>query len=166
MFVALWPDTEVRRCLADLVRACVEQIGGRPVDPEKLHMTVAFLGDVVDTQIAAVCACMDRLPIPRTNLSIDRLGFWPRNGIVWAGSRTPDPALQECASDLRERLARLGFRVERRPFSPHVTLLRRAKKRPRVAAPRIDWPVSGLVLARSRLLPSGSEYEVVRRWDT
>jgi 2'-5' RNA ligase len=49
---------------------------------------------------------------------------------------------------------------------PHVTLWRKVK---RVAAlpplPHpITWPVSRFVLARSRTLPSGADYAVLRAW--
>ena len=164
LFLALWPEEGVRRQLADLVSACHAQVRGRPVAPEKLHITLAFLGELPQTAAEAVSACVDGLPILNTQLCLDRVGYWPRNGIVWAGSREVDPALGSFAADLRGGLARLGFRVERREFSPHVTLLRRVRQRPRLPSPRIDWPVTGIALVRSQLEPTGSRYQVVRCW--
>ena len=164
VFLALWPDDRVRSELADLVSACAAQVDGRPVAREKIHMTLVFLGALSETEIAAVNNCVDGLPDLYADLSLDRLGFWRHNGIVWAGCRHTEPGLQAFVGDLRERLARLGFRVERRAFSSHVTLLRRARNRPRLPAPRIDWPVTGIELVRSHLQPTGSEYEVLRRW--
>ncbi len=164
LFLALWPDAEVRRQLAELVSACRSQVSGRPVAPEKLHVTLAFLGEVPTTAAGAVAACVDELPGLDTQVRLDRLGFWPRNGILWAGSREVDPALAAFAADLHARLARLGFRLDRRPFSPHVTLMRRVRRRPRLPSPGIDWAVHGIVLVRSQLASAGSTYEVVRRW--
>jgi 2'-5' RNA ligase len=164
LFLALWPDEGVRRQLADLVNACHAQVRGRPVASAKLHITLAFLGELPQTAAEAVSECVEGLPILNAQLCLDRLGYWPRNGIVWAGSRELDPVLGSFAADLRGRLARLGFRVERREFSPHVTLLRRARQRPRLPSLRIDWSVTGIALVRSQLDPTGSHYEVVRRW--
>ena len=166
LFLALWPDTDVRRQLADLVAACQAQVKGRPVAPEKLHIPLAFLGEVPQTAAAAVAECVDGLPILNVHLHLDRLGYWPRNGIVWAGCREVDPELASFVGDLHERLALLGFRVERRAFSPHVTLMRRVRQRPRLPSPGIDWTVTGIALVRSELAPTGSRYEVVRRWGT
>lgn len=164
LFLALWPDEGVRKQLADLVRACQEQVRGRPVAPEKLHITLVFLGELPQTAAAAVSTCVDGLPILTTQLYLDRLGYWPRNGILWAGTREVDPAFASFVEDLRGRLGRLGFRVEQRPFSPHVTLMRRVRQRPRLPSPQIDWPVTGIALVRSELAPTGSHYEVVRCW--
>ncbi len=164
LFLALWPGDAVRRQLADLVTDCQAQVQGRPVAPDKLHITLAFLGELPRTAAATVSACVDDLRVLDTQLCLDRLGYWPRNGIVWAGSRAVDATLASFAADLRGRLARLGFRVDRRQFSPHVTLLRRVRQRPRLPSPSIDWPVRGVVLVRSQLEPTGSRYEVERRW--
>jgi len=103
-------------------------------------------------------------------LSIDRLGFWSHNHLLWAGcSKTPD-ALAALVSELQQTLVAAGFVVDRaeRRFTPHVTLVR---KIPVTTAPSADdplakiaplnWPCSRWVLVRSSLSAAGSSYQVI-----
>ncbi len=164
MFVALWPDDEVRGRLAELLERCADQVGGRPVPRDNLHLTLAFLGDLIPPQITAVTGCLDALPSLCAELRLDRVGYWPKTGLVWVGSSVVDPSLAALVSELKRCLARLGFKPDTREFKPHVTLLRRAPRRVRVQSPNIHWPVSEVTLVRSTLGTRGSVYRVVGRW--
>ena len=68
------------------------------------------------------------------------------------------------AGRLHERLAALGvYRLETRPWLPHVTVLR-FRERPRLAPPLPELPSfapSGAAAFLSRLHPSGARYEVL-----
>ena len=166
LFLALWPDQRVRDRLSELAEDCVRQAGGRRVASDNIHLTLAFLGALTPSQTRAACECVDGMPTLETRLHIDRVGYWPRKGIVWAGCREVDPGLQSFAGQLNLRLARRGFRVDQRPFSPHITLIRRARRRVRLPAPAIEWPVAGAVLVQSSLEPGGARYTVVQRWES
>lgn len=103
-------------------------------------------------------------PWPGAVLSLDRIGYWNRSRIIWAGSRDGSAALSALAEGLRDRLRRFGFRIEERPFVPHVTLYRNAGRRPRWQKQVIEWRIDDLCLVRSSLSSSGSHYEVLERW--
>ena len=86
---------------------------------ENLHITLAFLGDLTATQRSATINCC--VPLPRSfNIILDRIGFWKNRGLVWIGPRESNPEFDQFVEDLRIKLRRLGFRVDRRAFVPHI----------------------------------------------
>ena len=164
-FLACWPDKSIIQQLNRYADGIKEQVGGRVVKPENLHVTLAFLGDLLPAQISAVeDVCT---PLPRSfELELDRLGFWKTKGIVWMGARTPDTEFNEFVENLRDRLRRLGFRIDNRPFTPHITLLRKVRKRPRIPLEALDWVVNEYTLVASKLEQEGARYSVSKRWST
>ena len=164
LFLALWPDPALQSALAGLARSCQVQCGGRLVPERNLHATLVFLGDLSATQADAVCACVDDLPPPCVTLQLDRVGFWRKPGIVWAGSRATPDAVTAYAGSLQDALRRLGFRIDPRPWTLHVTLVRRARKRPRMEVAPLTWCCGEVLLMASKLDPEGARYESVRRW--
>ncbi|WP_254842750.1 RNA 2',3'-cyclic phosphodiesterase [Bacillus sp. MRMR6] len=101
----------------------------RWVHPEDLHITLAFLGHAPLDQLESAVRNVEKA-IQRVNpvkLQIDKLGtFGPINSprIFWAG--TEDNADMQL---VRERVFKAcldaGFKLETRPFKPHITLARK-----------------------------------------
>ncbi len=164
VFLALWPDAGVGGELAVLAQRCAAQCGGRPVAARNLHLTLMFLGALTPARVAAVRACAARLPVTPFTLELDRVGFWPRPGIVWAGCRETPAPLAVLVQSLHTELGALGFALESRPFQVHVTLVRKARRAPTPAMSPLAWPVTDVCLVRSQLAHGGSEYTVLARW--
>ncbi len=91
--------------------------------PENLHLTLAFLGECNSKQTAAAKAAMDSLRFESFNLIVERVGRFKRNGgnVFWAGVREDKPLL-DLQRDLTENLISAGFALDKRRYSPHVTL--------------------------------------------
>ena len=140
-------------------------VGGRHTREDSIHLTLAFVGDVDSARLAELLAPPATLIVTRFKLTLDRWGCWPRNGIAWmAPSSVPDP-LRELTAGMDAWLRYAGFELDVRPFSPHVTLVRKAKCAPLPnLIPRIEWQVEDFVLVRSALEPDGSRYETIGRW--
>ena len=163
LFFALWPDDDVRARLGGVARECAEQAGGRRVPDENLHLTLVFLGAVGAAQARAARGLVDALGFAPFVLSLDEVGFWPRPRIVWCGSSTPPDALVRLLGRLNAGVAALGHTPERRRFAAHVTLIRHARRRPRLRVEPVEWAVGELCLVRSELGAAGARYEVVAR---
>ena len=164
-FLACWPDQSTKRKLKQCADRVQTQVGGRVIRQENLHATLVFLGELIPTQLSAVEECCT--PLPNTfKLELDRVGFWKTKGIVWAGSKTLDIEFNQFVESLRDRLRRLGFRIDSRPFTPHITLLRKVHKRPRHVLEGLDWVIKEYTLVASELSPEGARYSVTKRWST
>ncbi|WP_458527413.1 2'-5' RNA ligase family protein, partial [Onishia taeanensis] len=56
LFLALWPDPAVREALSSTAGQAHLACRGRPVAPEQLHLTLAFLGQVPTERLSALVA--------------------------------------------------------------------------------------------------------------
>ena len=165
LFFALWPPFDVVKQLHDAASAAQAHCGGRLMRRDSLHMTLAFLGSVSAPRVTDAEAAADGVTATAFDLAVDRLGYWKRKRIVWAGSAAGTAALVDLAGDLARQLRAVGFVLEDRPFAAHVTLLRNAdcRESPDIGDV-IDWPVADFALIESYPDVDGSRYAVRRRW--
>jgi 2'-5' RNA ligase len=166
LFFALWPDEAVRERLARWSRELRAACGGRPTLPENLHVTLAFLGNVEDARVAEVERAAGEVPPCGVSLVLDQPGYWKHNRIAWAGASAVPRELDAMVVDLRSALSRSNIDFDgKKGFVSHVTLLREAREpRAMPALDPIEWRLDGFALVRSVTLPSGSRYEVLKKW--
>src|SRR5262249_46019016 len=92
------------------------------------HMTLAFLGDVPDTDLNAVCKAVAQAcgPFSPFELHLEGVGAFPspsKPRVLWAGLRVTEPsALARLHGDVVQAVSNTGYRPDDRRFSPHVTL--------------------------------------------
>ncbi len=164
LFFALWPDEAVLKALAKLCQG-LDLGEGKPVDCGKFHITLVFLGEVPEDKIEALKMLAEKLAFRPCELTFNRLEHWVRSAVLCLTAETVPEPLTELVKELKRGVRKLGFKLERRPFRPHLTLARKVRKR--VAACAIDpvyWPVRELALVASELTPEGSRYQVLGRW--
>jgi 2'-5' RNA ligase len=165
VFFALWPDDEATAHLSALARDLTARGGGRVVRPASLHLTLAFVGSVTPTQLLQLEEIAGAIRAGSFELSLDRLGFWPQRGILWAGCRQAPAPLRRLAGALVAGLRAAGFAIDARSGSdlvPHVTLARRAccAALPRLGTP-ITWQVGEFALVESHLHPFAADYTIL-----
>lgn len=159
-FLAAWPDAETRRrcaALVDAVRA--HAVHGRTMRPENLHLTLAFIGELPDDAGARVAGECRRLPDVACDWQLDAIGWFVRPRVLYAGGALT-PALARVADTARGLLDRMGIGYDRKPFVPHVTLLRDVKRYdgPRTVEPPIAWPIGAIALYRAGRDEAGARY--------
>lgn len=165
LFFAIWPTAATAAGLHRWAKRLERDCGGRAVRAEAIHLTLAFLGEVAGERIAAAAGAARRARAAPHLLPLEEAHCWAHNGIVWAGPRETPAPLAALARSLGEALTDRGFRLERRPFAAHITLLRKASAPRRLPPlPRLEWPVTEFSLVRSTLDAKGSRYEVVERF--
>lgn len=165
LFFALWPDKGVRDALWASAEPLRQACRGRPVPKRNLHATLVFLGGVEEDRLAAVEAAAGVIEGRAFRLRFDAWGRFERARVAWLGCRRPDPAAGELAAALIGAMEGLGLAPERRPFRPHVTVLRKCRDgSPDEPVVPVDWPVSAFSLVKSRTLETGPVYEPLRSW--
>ncbi|HEX2825453.1 MAG TPA: RNA 2',3'-cyclic phosphodiesterase [Burkholderiales bacterium] len=161
VFFALWPEDAVRAALSAAAVRAQAECAGRATAAARIHLTLFFVGGVARSDLTTLAECAASVAGRPFELATDVLGYWRHNRIVWAGARETPSALTSLVADLTAALAAAGYRGEDRPYAPHVTLVRNARRPPRtadVAAPR--WSARDFVLAES----AGGRYDVLARW--
>ena len=169
LFLALWPPPPLATALASLARDLAATTGGRATPRERLHLTLLFLGDQPAAQLpalqAVVAGSLSRLA--PCVLTLDRMGAWPRQSLIWAGTQAVPSGLGEWARGLRSTLENAGFSLPSAPdFHPHVTLVRRARTLPEPgrALDLPHWSVGECALIASTLAPEGPVYRQLGTW--
>jgi 2'-5' RNA ligase len=162
LFLALWPTPQVRSGLLAWRDAFAWPASATVVAPERLHMTLHFIGAVPAERVDAVQAGLAIEPAA-FELRFGRAEVWPR-GIAVLRPLAEPPALHDLHQRLGEALRALDLPTEARPFRPHVTFARRADGAALTTtlAP-LRWRVRSHVLVESRLGRNGG-YVVLRRY--
>jgi 2'-5' RNA ligase len=145
--------------------------------PEKLHLTLKFLGEIELPRVEALTRAAGRAAegLRPFDLSVVGTGSFPPKGpprVLWLGVEDPSGLLARLHSRLEEECAREGFPREPKAFRPHLTL---ARLRSREGAERLgalhrdalfeaqSFTVSELVVVRSELLPGGARHTPISR---
>jgi len=124
LFIAInFTDETKARLLALRDDLSAQSARGNFSLPENLHLTLAFLGACDARQTAAAAEAMSAVAFSQLDVAIARVGRFRRDGgdIWWAGVKET-PALMALQREVTQRLLTAGFTLERRGFSPHITL--------------------------------------------
>jgi 2'-5' RNA ligase len=173
LFVAIdFPDP-VRASLVALLEGLRPHLP-RPVRlsaPERMHLTLAFLGEVDDARQPDLQARLAASVAPHPPLRLQLVDGGRFDGsVLWVGVGGELDGLQRLAASVADAARSSGVEVERRPYRPHVTL---ARARPatdlRPLAARLEgyrspaWTASEVLLVRSRIGPD-PEHVPVAGW--
>jgi RNA 2',3'-cyclic 3'-phosphodiesterase len=161
LFFALWPDDALRFQLSERTGNFISELACRPVAPDNLHVTLAFVGSVPAQQVATLVGLGHALNLAPCELVFDQWTVWKQAGVLVLTASTTPPALQQLMAELRRCLNAAGYTLDTRPFQPHVTVARK------VRAPRdgqiapLHWPASNFVLVESLSTTAGVQYRVL-----
>jgi 2'-5' RNA ligase len=123
--------------------------GARPTPPERLHLTLHFLGQVEAVRLPALASGLRLPPFEPFEITLGLPECWPGGLAVLCPHKLPD-SLVRLHRELGVALERLGTPIEPQPFRPHVTLARRAGGAlAPPAAGALRWPVEGYALVQS-----------------
>lgn len=160
LFYALWPADETRSALV----ALQQQIGlrGRPTPAPNLHLTMAFLGQQPVSLLPSLKTILTRLQTPEFSMTLDRIGYFSRQGIAWAGmTEVPEPLLTlqaALAAELAQQDISYAGSLQ---FQPHVTLARGTPVPAEIECEPIIWNANTLALVASSNTQEGAIYQVL-----
>ena len=146
------------------------------VNLDIIHVTLKFLGDTDEKIIPEIENVMKEAAsgIARFTVKIKGTGAFPnlnRLSVVWAGMENAE-SLGQIAEKLNKGLEPLGFKPERKKFSPHVTVARvkGGRNKDRLVETIRNYQdeefdeveVNRVILKKSVLTPSGPIYSDVK----
>lgn len=163
-FFALWPDDKVRRRLETISKQLPDDCGRR-VMIDNLHITLIFLGNVGDAVMEGMRRDVDDIKGRPFSLTLDRCGWWKRPQVIWLGTDTIAEDLVELVARLKDIAAGHGLGTDSRPYAPHLTLVRKAR-RPLTGFSYVPvhWEIRDFCLVQSITHATGVEYRVVQNW--
>ena len=141
----------------------LEGLQGRYIPRENLHLTMAFIGEYGNPHV--VMDAVDSVRLEPFTLGLEGAGSF--GDLYWAGIRR-NTVLEANVKKLRHALAERNIPFDRKRFSPHITLVRKAVFQGKTALPVINPPggkmeVEGISLMRSERGKHGMIYTEIGR---
>jgi len=94
--------------------------------PENLHLTLAFLGECSGQETDNAKTAMNMIRFSPFPITIERVGRFRRDdGDLWWAGVKENNALQAMQRAIVNELELIGFSLEKRKYSPHITLGRK-----------------------------------------
>lgn len=160
LFLAL----ELPGAVVDAIHAWGERhlFGGRRVTTP--HVTLAFLGSQPRSALDGILEALRASAEESRPFVLEPVRYRETRSVGMLVLADPSGEATLLATRLHERLEALGvYRRERRPWLPHVTVVRfRERLRLEPPLPEIGpFAPSGAAAFLSRLSPSGARYEVL-----
>ncbi len=106
---------------------------GSWVSLDNFHVTLKFLGNINKSQINSIEKSIKAISINTSPISITlgELGYFNvKNGeyrVIWIGINGEMMKLKNIYDIIEKDMNRIGFPIEKRRFTPHITLGRRVK---------------------------------------
>ena len=180
-FIAIELPVGLRKAIARIQNK-IKEDGPSPVkwvNPENIHLTLKFLGNIDENIIGKVSGAMkEAVPgILPLHLELGGLGVFPdlrRVQIIWIGLNGDLERLSRLQKRIDANSVSLGFRAESRPFKPHLTLARvrdRAASDDRQSLGQLitsnqfkedySFNVDSIELIKSQLTREGAIYSII-----
>jgi 2'-5' RNA ligase len=171
-FVALaLPEPNLAALERHLAECSREAPGYRWVEPDSLHLTLRFLGNLELGTLGRVRAELSEVRGAPFGVALDGRGtFGPRAAprVVWIGVSAGLETCAALAGRVEDACGRAGLEPEPRPFRAHVTLARARTEGERLPPlpdpPQLaPWTVDDFALYESRLRQQ-PRYVVLQRY--
>ena len=177
-FIAIELPHDIQTHLEEISSQLKDRLKDVPirwVPVENIHLTLKFLGNVSLESLEMLTEVMQTVAVSHQTfeISVGGLGAYPkehRPRVIWIGVEAP-AVLHSTMRSLEAETARLGYALEERPFSPHLTLGRIARNATThenrstaevITTYKVGFlgvaRVHSLNLFRSDLKPSGAVY--------
>ncbi|TNF33940.1 MAG: RNA 2',3'-cyclic phosphodiesterase [Gammaproteobacteria bacterium] len=166
LFFALWPSDDVRAAMVKVFKQSSQaKLRAKTVMPGNLHITLHFIGNVDTERQACLHQAATSVRSEPFNLRLDRYGHFYQARVFWLGCSDIPPVLKQLYTDLATAFTGCGYTADKRPYAPHVTLMRKLlKPGPLIQPEAIHWPVREFVMLESLSHPEGVEYRVIERY--
>jgi len=180
VFIAIDIDGTIRKGLAALQRemlskADIKKSDAKWVNPETIHLTLKFLGEIRDEQVVDVCNITGEVAGRHEGFELDvgSVGFFGGRSarVLWVGAGADCDELLQLQSDLEKQLALAGWPRETRKFSAHLTLCRVRNSRAGVKLAQVTgqykdfkigiMPADSVSVYQSQLTPEGPIYTLL-----
>jgi 2'-5' RNA ligase len=170
LFFAIFPDPATAADLArraDALRA-EHDLSGRPLAPERFHITLHHLGDHAGVRrdiVSMAGEAAEAMTTAPFEVTFDRAASFHNGGnnpYVLQGGEGLE-VLKQFQRDLGVAMARAGIgKLVDKSFTPHVTMLYDRRLIVEQAVEPVRWTVDGFALIHSRL--GRTEHIPLARW--
>ena len=150
LFIAIQFDKKILDALTDFQNDLKRMgVTGNYTRRENLHITLAFIGEYGNPD--DILEAMENVDFRPMDINLDGVGNFGE--IFWVGLKD-NPELKGYVKRLRHELADRGIPFDKKKFSPHITLIRKANYKGGKAIPVENAPQGKMTAARVSLMKS------------
>ncbi|MBK8816778.1 MAG: RNA 2',3'-cyclic phosphodiesterase [Methylococcaceae bacterium] len=162
LFFALWPNENAReQCIHVLNSVSLKQ--ARPVQAANIHVTLLFLGNLDLAKEESLRRELMNVSVPSITLLFNRLSFWEKSGVICLTATDSCPEIESVVENLEKLARKSTIQVDRRPFKPHVTLVKNVKTQIELKFEPIIWHSDSFCLVESCRFNDSIEYRIVEK---
>jgi 2'-5' RNA ligase len=184
VFIAIDIDKVIKYDLGDLQKEMLGKVDIRYgdakwVNPNDMHLTLKFLGEIDDKQLVDVCKITKEVTDRHKHFDIEIGGVGSFGGksarVLWVGAGKESEKLAKLQDDLETQLAFAGWPEENRKFEGHLTLCRIKNPKAGVKLAQLTkeyenysldvMPVEAVCVYQSELMPKGPVYTLLGKYD-
>jgi 2'-5' RNA ligase len=160
LFIAIKLNSELRNALTDVQQRLIRRgIRGNYTNTDNLHITLAFIGEYDEPDF--VTEVISEVPFSPFPISLSTLGHF---GNLWWVGLDDNDELDSYVKRLRKALSEAGIPFDKKKFSPHITLIRKAiGTLPAVSVPKTVMSVDHISLMSSKRGTKGMIYTEIGR---
>jgi len=163
-FFALWPNEKTAEALYERYSKKDFIKPAQRVALKNLHVTLCYLGRVTPDFLKAALAVGNEVPGSSFNIAFSSLLYWSESEVCCLGAKEIPDALSKLVTRITHYLVSVGFKPERKPYVPHITIARLCKASvPDNKIAPISWEASDFCLVKSTG-GEASDYEIIQRW--
>ncbi len=99
----------------------------KDVEPENLHLTLWFLGELPEQRLKIVLEEVNKVSFNSFEVKVGGVGYFPggnRINVIWLKVEDPTNTLNDILNQLLDNLSKKGFKHDERGFTPHLTIAR------------------------------------------
>ncbi|MFT7185499.1 MAG: 2'-5' RNA ligase [Pseudohongiellaceae bacterium] len=139
------------------------------VPSANFHITLAFTGQIRDSDIEVLCARTDDLiksaEFKAGSLKLIDTGFWAKPGILWIGPEIWPDNLTKLAHKLQNVGRNFGAKKDKKAYRPHLTLSKRIQTSTHpTTPPNFHLDYDQVTLYQSISMKSGVRYMKIQSW--
>jgi|SRR3989344_1825359 len=175
-FIAINLPHDIKKRLAGFEKK-YQDVPAKWTGIDNLHITILFLGDLIDQELAQVCKISGEVVKNHNsfNVSLEKIAYGPEGKLppryIWAGGGE-SKELSSLKKDLESALFEVvKFKLDKNIFTPHITLAKikewewrriETEERPEVGE-NLDttFTVESIEVMESELKRGGPQYVVV-----
>lgn len=174
IFIAINLSEEIKKELKTVLVSLKKSFRRAPlkwVKDNQLHMTLHFLGNLTDEQVEEMAKMLEVVisKYSKIQLRLGAIGFFPniqRPRVAFVEA-LDSGEIEKMQVEIGKELQKLGFRIDSRPWHPHITLARingvvHTKIFEKQEIKPIEFEVGSVELMESELKPDGAAHTVLK----
>ncbi|WP_461866742.1 RNA 2',3'-cyclic phosphodiesterase [Thermococcus sp.] len=179
-FIAIEINDAVREKIVDVQDRIAKTKAAKIkfVEPENLHITIKFLGEITEDQAREIGGILSNIARKHKKHKVRAkgIGVFPNPNyirVIWVGIEN-DEGIKAIAKDVEREMRRLGFKKEHN-FVAHITIGRVKFVRDKLELAMMlknlanedfgEFEVDAMELKKSTLTPKGPIYETLARFE-